>query len=34
MSKVFKDFFSNLGESLVVKLTNPSNKYKLDSVFS
>ena len=34
MSKVFKDFFSNLGESILFKLTNPSNKYKLDSVFT
>ena len=28
-SKVFKDFSSNLGESLLEKLPNPSNKYNL-----
>ena len=33
MSKVFKDFFSNLAESFLVKLPHPSNKYNLESVF-
>ena len=33
MSKVFKYFYSNLAESLLVKLTDPSNKYNLESVF-
>ena len=33
MSKVFKDFFSNLAESFLAKLPNPSNKYNLESVF-
>ena len=33
MSKVFKDFFSNLAESFLAKLPDPSNKYNLESVF-
>ena len=33
MSKVFKDFFSNLAESFLAKLPDPSNKYFLESVF-
>ena len=33
MSKVFKDFFSNLAESFLAKLPDPSNEYKLESVF-
>ena len=33
MSKVFKDFFSNLAESLLGKLPNPSNRHNLKSVF-
>ena len=33
MSKVFKDFFSNLAESFLAKLPDPSNKYHLESVF-
>ena len=33
ISKVFKDFFSNLVESFIVKLPDPSNKYNLESVF-
>ena len=33
MSKVFKDFFSNVAKSLIDKLPNPSNKYNLESVF-
>ena len=32
MSQVFKDF-SNLAESLLGKLPDPSNKYNLESVF-
>ena len=33
MSKVFKDFFSNLAESALAKLSSdPSNKYNLESV--
>ena len=33
MSKVFKYFFSNLAESFLAKLPDPSNKYNLESVF-
>ena len=33
MSKVFKDFFSNLAKSFLDKLPDPSNKYNLESVF-
>ena len=33
MSKVFKDFFSNLAESLLEKLPDPWNNYSLESVF-
>ena len=33
MSKVFKDFFSNLAKSSIDKLLVPSNKYNLESVF-
>ena len=33
MSKVFKDFFSNLAKSSLDKLPDPSNKYNLESVF-
>ena len=33
MSKVFKDFFSNLGESFLAKLPDPSFKYNMESVF-
>ena len=33
MSKVFKDFFSNLAKSFLDKLPGPSNKYNLESVF-
>ena len=33
ISKVFKDFFSNLVESFLIKLPHPSNKYNLESVF-
>ena len=32
MSKVFKDFFSNLAKSFLDKLPDPSNKYNLESV--
>ena len=31
MSTVFKNFFSNLVESLLSKLPNPPDKYKLKS---
>ena len=33
MSKVFKDFFSNLAESFLAKLPNLSNKYNQESEF-
>ena len=33
MSKVFKDFFSNLAESFLAKLPDPSNKYNIESIF-
>ena len=33
MSKVFKDFFSNLGESFLAKLPDPSFRYNMESVF-
>ena len=33
MSKVFKDFFSNLAKSFLDKLPDPSNKYNLESIF-
>ena len=33
MSKVFKDFFSDLAKSFLDKLPDPSNKYNLESVF-
>ena len=33
VSKVFKDFFSNLAETFLAKLPDPSNKYSLESVF-
>ena len=33
ISKVFKGFFSNLAESLLLKQPNPSSKYNLESVF-
>ena len=33
ISKVFKDFFSNLAESFLGRLPDPSNRYKLESVF-
>ena len=33
MSKVFKDFFSNLAESFLAKLPDPFNKHNLESVF-
>ena len=29
---MFKDFFSNLSESFLIKLPNAPNKYKIDSV--
>ena len=33
MWKVFEDFFSNLAESLLSKLTDPSSYYNLESTF-
>ena len=33
MSKVFKDFFSYVAKSFLVKLRDPSNKYNLESIF-
>ena len=33
MPEVFKDFFSNLAESILAKIPDPSNKYNLKSVF-
>ena len=33
MSNVFKDFFSNLAESFLAKLPDPSNKYNLEYIF-
>ena len=33
MSKIFKNFFSNLVKSLLIKLTSPPDKYNLQSVF-
>ena len=33
MSKVFKDFFSNLAKSFLDNIPDPSNKYNLESVF-
>ena len=33
MSKVFKDFFSNVAKSFLVKLPDPSNKYNLEAIF-
>ena len=32
ISKFFKNFFSNLAESLLVKLAKPPDKYNLKSV--
>ena len=33
IAKVFKDFFSNLAESLLIKLPNAPNKYNIESLF-
>ena len=33
MSNLFKDFFSNLAESFLAKLPDPSNKYNLEYIF-
>ena len=33
LAKIFKDFFSNLAESLLIKLLNAPNKYNIESVF-
>ena len=32
ISKIFKNFFRNLAKSLLIKLPNPRDKYKLESV--
>ena len=32
ISKIFKNFFSNLAESLLIKLPNPPDKYNLQSI--
>ena len=32
IAKIFKDFFSNLAESLLIKLPNAPNKYNIESV--
>ena len=32
-ANIFKDFFSNLAESLLIKLPNAPHKYNLESVF-
>ena len=32
ISKIFKNFFSNLAKSLLIKLPNPPDKYNLQSV--
>ena len=33
IAKIFKDFSSNLAESLLIKLPNASKKYNIESVF-
>ena len=33
IAKMFKDFFQNLAESLLIKLPNTPNKYNTESVF-
>ena len=33
IEKIFKEFFSNLAESLLIKLPNVPNKYNTESVF-
>ena len=33
MSKVFKDFLSNLAESFIAKLPDPLNKFNLEYTF-
>ena len=34
ITKIFKDFFSNLAESLLIKLPSAPNKYTIESVFN
>ena len=34
ISTVFKNFFSSLAESLLIKLPNPPDKYNLESVIN
>ena len=33
VAKMFKDFFSNLAESLLIKLPEAPNKYNIESLF-
>ena len=33
ITKIFKDFFSNLSEPLLIKLPSATNKYNVESVF-
>ena len=33
IAKIFKDFFSNLAESLLIKLPNAPNKCNIETVF-
>ena len=33
IANIFKDFFSNLAESLLIKLSNAPNKYSIDPIF-
>ena len=33
IANIFKDFFSHLAESLLIKLSNAPNKYNIESVF-
>ena len=34
IANIFKDFFSHLAESLLIKLSNAPNKYNIESVFN
>ena len=34
IAKIFKDFFSNLAESLLIKLPNAPNKYNIYSIIN
>ena len=33
IAKIFKDFFSNLAKSLLIKIPNAPNKYNIESAF-